>query len=347
MSSMSKLLKVAIVLFVALISTLAPAVNAQEGEPLTEPALVLSSGMLDVDNTVLYTMTLVAGPEAISDATLSAVLPADATFVDVFWTPELATFEGESDGTVTWIIPEIEPQTTLGAFTVRVSFEGSKETDFEAPGGINAMLTWADGSIEAISFPFTVAAFEETGSIEITPEGTGEELVQVGETGIWLSVPADAVSENVTLTFSHLPVPEDTSDLPAIAEDTWWCGLFNVTADKDVTFAQPITLVLPNRKAITPYSPIPVFWKEEGGEWVLAGDGIAEGAAAVASTNLFGNLTYISINEATFGTVARQIAIGIRSELRVAGQSSTVGSPIALPIYSSGSWHELTLIVNP
>jgi hypothetical protein len=330
---MRKMVKVALVVLTALlvVSLVPYTARAQDGV-VNDPALVWSSGLLDADNTVLYSITMVAGEKALKDVVINAVVPKDATFVESFWTPKAATFGGEKSGTVTWKLPELASQTFVGPFTFRVKFTGSNAKDFEAPGGAKATATFTGGSAEAIVSKTNVFHLEETGKIEITPKGTSD-LVPVGETGIFISVPANAVTKNVTLNFTRVAITDKTP-LPKVAEETWWCALVSITADADVKFAQPILVILPTRRALLPNAVIPVFTQEAGKDFVLAGDGTKKDAAAEAIINAYGSSAWIMLNAATFGTTARQIAVGINQQIRVNSVSPVVNtSNIRPPVH--------------
>jgi hypothetical protein len=318
-------MKTVLIILVALMALFTvPHATRAEDTGLTEPALVWSSGLIDADNTILYSITLAAGPKALKNVVISGVLPKDATFVEATWAPKDVTFDGEKAGTVSWKFTELAAQTFFGPFTVRVKMAGSDAKDFEAPNSIKATATWADGSAEGIISKSKIYHLAETGKIEITAKGTTD-LVPVGETGIWIRVPADAVSKNVTLTFTRLPLTDKT-DVPKVADQTWWCSLLSVTADQDVTFAQPLMIVMPTRRALIPMTLIPVFTQEAGKEWVLAGEVGKKDAAAEAATNAYGNSAFVQLKTPVFGTAARLIAVGVAQKVRVAGASSATSA---------------------
>lgn len=321
MFTVQKMAKVALVFLIALMVVgVAPQthIRAEDGK-VTEAALVWSSGLIDADGSVIYSVTFAAGDNALKEVVVSAVLPEGATFVEATWQPKDATFEGEKDGTVTWKAAEIAAQTFSGPYSFRVKFAGSDAADFEAIGGAKATVAFAGGTAEAYIAEETIARFAESGEIEITPAGTTD-LVEVGNTGIWISVPANAVSQNVKLTFTRLPIT-DSTPLPKVAYETWWCSLVGITASADVAFAQPIIVVFPTRKALLPNSVIPVFTQDAGGEFVLATEPVNGATAAEAVINAYGNKAFVSVPSLQLKTTTFQMAVGISQELRTIGVS--------------------------
>jgi hypothetical protein len=308
-----KMLKAKVVLLLLLSLVLVLVSTAQDEEtealPGTDATYLWSAGVLNVDNTVFYSVTVGVGADDLSDVTIRATLPEGAAFVAESWMPEGAAFSGVSDGVATWTIDALTKETFVGPFTMQVEFENSDAEDFAAPAEVAATLTSSTGTVANVVTANTIVPFAETGTIEITPEGTGDELVPVGETGIWMLVPADAVSEPVTLTFNRVTLlGEDAGpEIEGVDEETWWCAQVSITADADVTFTQPILLVIPTRRAITPLTLIPVFTQAADAEWVLASD---PETAAEALVGYKGNSTYVVLNAAAFGTASQQIAIG-------------------------------------
>lgn len=324
MFTVQKMAKVALVFLVALMIVSASpqtSVRAEDGK-VTEAALAWSSGLIDADGSVIYSITLAAGDNALKDVVVSAVLPEGATFVEATWKPKDAALEGEKGGTVMWKVAEVTAQTFSGPYSFRVKFAGSDAADFEAPGGVKATVAFAGGTADAHIGEETIARFAQSGEIEITPAGTTD-LVEVGNTGIWISVPANAVSQNVKLTFARLPIT-DSTPLPKVAYETWWCSLVGVTASADVAFAQPIIVVFPTRKALLPNSVVPVFTQDAGGEFVLATEPTNGVTPAESVTNAYGNKAFILLSGLQLKTTPFQLAVGINESIRTAGISPVV-----------------------
>jgi hypothetical protein len=296
-----------------------------------DPVFLWSAGQLDAtDNSVYYSLFVAAGAEAVSDLTVTADVPEGATFVDAFWTPESSTFVGEADGVVSWEVPALEAETIMGPFTFHVTFENADAEDFAPQGAATGTLVWGEETIEAQAFGTeTLSLVEDTGSITIEPAGTID-LVSIGETGAWILVPADAVSETVTLTIERLAITEE-SELPEVAEETWWCGQYSISADKDVTFSQPITLILPIRRALTPSMEVAVFGLSADGEWLVQSDGEAEtgeAETAQAFVSRDGLVVSLTLDAASFGSDAAVVAVGTTTTKR---SISTSGGSISDP----------------
>jgi hypothetical protein len=56
--------------------------------------------------------------------------------------------------------------------------------------------------------------------------------------------------------------------LPEVDEDIWWCSLFNITVEPaGVEAAEPILIVFPTRRTLTPGLPVFNFIQVPDGEW--------------------------------------------------------------------------------
>ena len=95
-----------------------------------------------------------------------------------------------------------------------------------------------------------------------------------------------------------------------------------------MTFSQPLTLILPIRRALTPGENIAVFGMTEGSEWSILSDGVDEtvdGETAAAIVVRDGLDVELSLNASTFGSTPYIIAVGIDSAKRSVSTSSGVG----------------------
>jgi hypothetical protein len=318
-----------VVLIVLLAIPLGVFAQDDDGYSFEDPVFLWSAGQLDAtDNSVYYSLFVASGAEAISDLTVTADVPEGATFVDAFWTPETSTFVGEADGAVSWELPALEAETIMGPFTFHVTFENADAEDFAPQGAATGSVAWGEDVLDAQAFGAeTLSAVEASGSITIEPAGTVD-LVSIGETGAWILVPADAVSETVTLTIERLAITED-SELPEAAEETWWCGQYSISADKDVTFSQPITLILPIRRALTPAMEVAVFGLSPDGEWIVQSDGEAdtgEAETAQAFVSRDGVVISLTLDAASFSTDADVFAVGVSTRKRTTSTSSSTGA---------------------
>jgi uncharacterized repeat protein (TIGR01451 family) len=128
-----------IVLVVLTFSSATLGNDATEETPVERQALIVHSvGLLDADGTTLYSVLIAnQSDESLSEVTVTSSLPNGETFVEAFWTPESAKFQGESNGEVTWTVQELPAATILGPFTYRVAFE---DEDMVKPLNVGAMV---------------------------------------------------------------------------------------------------------------------------------------------------------------------------------------------------------------
>jgi hypothetical protein len=225
-------------------------------------AVVGSVGLFDADGSVLYSVLLQSGADDLNSLTISSRVPENASYVDVFWTPESATFAGEENGVVTWLLDSLSADSVIGPFTYRVTFAEDTVIPFRA----SARVAWDEGDVSAETDDSELPLLSPRGSITVNQAGT-DGIVQVGDTGVFMNVPANAYSEAVTFTFERQPIADDTP-LPEVAEGTWWCFLFNVTVEPaDSVAAEPILIFYPTRRTLTPDLPVFNFVQIPGGEW--------------------------------------------------------------------------------
>jgi hypothetical protein len=316
------------ILLLAVLLAMPLGLHAQRAEQaLSDPAFLWTAGQLDpTDNSVYYSLYVATGDEIINDLTITGAVPEGATFVKEFWQPDSATFVGEANGNVTWTMDALGRDSVAGPFTFQVTFENADAEDFAPPGFITGSLTWNGGALSAVSYAAeTLSPVEDSGSVTIEPSGTLD-AIPVGNTGAWILVPEGAVSEAVTLTLTRLPVTDATA-LPEVDFETWWCGQYSLTADKEVTFSQPILLMLPILRALTPFAEIPVFGMAEGGEWSVLSDGVAEtveGETALATISQSGLEALVTLNAASFGSTPQIFAVGIDTTKRAVSTTSGV-----------------------
>lgn len=310
------------------------------------PLSVWTAGQIDpADNSVFYSVLMTSGQEALTDVTISAVLPEGATFVKDFWKPEAATFAGEKDGVVSWTMSAVEANVVAGPFTFVVSYEGSDSEDFAPPASFKATVNSSVGTVENEVTEETLARLADSGSLEITPDGMMD-IASVEETGLWLYVPAGAVSSAVTLHFQRNKIDAEAK-LPEVAEETWWCGFVSISASADVSFAQPIILVVPLLRVAAPGTILPVFAQAEGGDWTLISaeasvkSELAEDALeapAFAKVAPSGTEAYIVFNKAAFGSAAMNIAVGINTNVRSVSVNTISVTSFTPPPPPAAAW---------
>lgn len=249
--------------------------RAQDAETL-EPA-AFTTGIIAPDGLVNYSVIVMTGTDALTDVAINLTLPEDATFVDVFKTPQNAELVGQqADGSIAWTVAEIPADTTIGPFTVIAEFADQAEEDFAPPAGANAIVSSGDTTLEAIVPEGTLTRLAESGSILLDERGTEGQFVQVGETGVWIFMEPDTITGQVTFTFTRLPITDDTA-MPELAEDTWWCTYFQIGIERTDPDAEltnvPMIILYPTRRTVTPGLPAIEFKRAgEAGEWRLFPD---------------------------------------------------------------------------
>ncbi|MBZ0315148.1 MAG: DUF11 domain-containing protein [Anaerolineae bacterium] len=242
--------------------------HAQDTTPTVESLLGFTTGVLGDEGEVYYSVILGSGPDALTDLTVTATLPEGATFVEVFWTPEAATFIGEDAGTVSWTLPELAADTIIGPFTVTVTFE---EAEANIPTNIPAFVTHAEGTLELLAVEGILEPFETTGVLDIEEVGTGVELAKVGDTNIFVFAPPNAFDRPVSLRFELLPAGDPTN-VPSEIEGYWWCTSVQITVEPaEAVSLLPIQIFLPNRRTLTPGMPLSDFAKRLDSEWQVFG----------------------------------------------------------------------------
>ncbi len=237
----------------------------------SEVALVAgSTGLIDEDGTVLYSVVLASGDAAVENVSVQAQLPSQATFVEALEFPESATLVGHAGTVVSWEVVSLEANSILGPFTFRVSFPDGFT---EIPKGAAATITWVSpstGIIDATPEEGILKPLAESGQIVVDARGTvneaGENVpLPVGETSIELLILPDTVAAPTTFTFRRIPITED--NVPSNIDDTWWCVLFEVAIDPAVELLQPIAFSIPTRRVLTPGLETSIFLSEGDGNW--------------------------------------------------------------------------------
>ncbi len=248
-----------------------PPMGRAQDAALVDP-LAFTTGLIAPDGFVNYSVIIMTGTDALTDATIHLTLPDGATFVDVFKTPASAALVGPlADGSIAWTVAEIPADTTLGPFTVIAEFENQAAEDFAPPAGATATVTAGDLTLDAIAPEGTLTKLAESGSITLDQNGTDGEFVQVGETGVWIFMEPDTVTGQVTFTFTRLTITPDAV-MPEIAEATWWCTYFQIGIERTDPNAEltniPMIILYPTRRTVTPGLPAIEFKKAgEAGEW--------------------------------------------------------------------------------
>lgn len=229
-----------------------------------------STGLIDEDGTVLYSVILASGDATVESVGIQAQIPPQATFIEALEFPESAVLVGQVGTAVTWEVATLDGNSILGPFTFRVSFP---EGFADIPKGVAATITWispTSGIIDATPEEGTLKPLADRGQIVVDAQGTvneaGENVpLPVGETGIEVLILPNTVAEPTTFSFRRIPITEDA--LPADVEDTWWCVLFEMGVDPAVELTQPIALSVPTRRVLTPGLETTIFLDQGDGNW--------------------------------------------------------------------------------
>jgi hypothetical protein len=236
------------------------------------PLAVRSVGMVDSDGSVLYSVVLASGPDSLKHLTVTASVPDNTQFIEIVSQP--ARITGQTDGktlkTVNWQVDSLNAATLLGPFIYRVKFTGQ---DGEPPANVSAKVSWTQpttgtaeaalisGGIEPLA-PFGTITFDAKGTLNAHGQNNA---VPVGDSGILIYVPPEAVSKTTRLSFTRLTI-EDKS-IPTDVKYTWWCALVSVGSDAAVDFSKPISLVLSTRRSLTPGLMASIFTRSGNGKW--------------------------------------------------------------------------------
>ncbi|MBZ0320695.1 MAG: hypothetical protein K8L91_30055 [Anaerolineae bacterium] len=229
-----------------------------------------STGLIDEDGTVLYSVILASGDATVESVSIQAQIPTQATFVEALEFPESAALAGQVGTAVTWEVASLEANSILGPFTFRVSFP---EAFTDIPKGVAATITWispTSGIIDATPEEGILKPLADSGQIVVDARGTlneaGENVaLPVGETGIELLILPDTVAAPTTFTFRRIPITED--NVPSNVDNTWWCVLFEAAIDPAVELLQPIAFSIPTRRVLTPGLETTVFINQGSDDW--------------------------------------------------------------------------------
>lgn len=225
-----------------------------------QPLIAYSQGVLQADGTVLYSVLVASGSQALGNLTITASIPTDAASAVPVVAPTNAKMitDQRSKDVIEWQIDSLDASTVLGPFTYRVKFVEGSDTAKAPPASTKATVAWqapSAQSIEAVQRTGTLQPAAQISSFTLDPAGTldangDEQPLLVGDTGIRVSVPKDAVAAPVTLHFTRLTI--DDQNIPQAVKDTWWCALVQIDSDAPVKLLKPILIGLPTRQILTP-----------------------------------------------------------------------------------------------
>ncbi|MHB8624904.1 MAG: hypothetical protein ACYDBJ_11930 [Aggregatilineales bacterium] len=249
-----------------------PTLIQAQSQSSANELVVRSAGILDADGSALYAITLASGTDALGNLTVSGVVPPNAADVEAVSAPPGATFsaQGGTAGTVTWQINQMDADTILGPFVYRVKLS---DPSTKMPQNEAATVAWQTpntGSAVAGVTAGNLEVLEDIGQLAIDPKGTvdanGQPIqVEVGKTGIEVIVPPGAVSQPTTLTFTRARITDQNA--PSDVADVWWCAQVTISANPDVSFAQPLVIALPTQAFLTPGLAVQAFSPDGQGGW--------------------------------------------------------------------------------
>ncbi|MFN8527216.1 MAG: hypothetical protein U0670_01235 [Anaerolineae bacterium] len=296
------------VLAMAVLSVGIVSVNAQT---TSESLIVRSSGLLDQDGTALYSVIFATGETDIMGLTASVTVPDGFTLQESVLAPDTVTVTLDGS-TISWAIDGLAADTILGPLTYRVA---ANEDSAELPSALGVHAAWSDGEIDIPQAEGVLTPLATVGSIVVDAAGTVDEsgelsAVPVGDTGLWLYVPANAVSEATTITLERLPVPtgdEGTAFFPAEAEGTWWCSVVSVSLEPDADFSLPVSLAIPTRRAVTPGLESAGFFRLADEAWQVMD----------ASTIVVGPDGMHTLADGIMLTNGMQVAYGVNNAARL------------------------------
>jgi hypothetical protein len=233
-------------------------------------AAVRTTGQFEPDGNVVYSVYLASGQEDLEKITITAALPPGTRYLELVNKPLDATYEGVRSDVVWWKVAKLERDTLLGPFTFRVKLDGSVS---EVPATIQAAVTYESPTQELLESPppeGILVPLASRGTIVFDQRGTldadgNNGPVPVGDTGVVLFIPEGAVAERVAVTFRRLSVAENK--LPATDPPTWWCSLYEITSEPQISFAKSISVALPSRRALTPGIQTSVFGTSDLENW--------------------------------------------------------------------------------
>lgn len=310
-----------IILLLLFASLILPTIlYAQDTNTTSEELMVGSVGLLAEDGSVFYSVLLGNGSaNALSELTITSVLPEGAAFVEAFWTPEDAVFMGEENGIITWTLPEMPADSIVGPFTYRVTFD---ETDAAIPTNVAATAAWNSGEVVAQLSEDELLPYDDSGSITVDAAGA-DGLIPVGNTGVYLLIPPGAVDQPVTFTFDRQAISED-SDLPPVpeGESIWWCTLFQLSVEPtEIEISQPIYVLFPIQRTLTPGMEVINFIRPTDGSWTT-------GETAQVSPN--GSHIIVPLTDlASISNIS--FTAGVPTQLRVAATVTNFSTQLKTP----------------
>ncbi|MFN7933790.1 MAG: hypothetical protein U0R19_10705 [Bryobacteraceae bacterium] len=246
-----------------------------------QSAVLRSVGQYEPSGTILYSVYVASRTQAISGVTITSALPPGTRFLENVDIPRSARYEGVADDVVFYTIPNVPEDTLVGPFTFRLKLDGTtNEVPVSAASAVSIQQPRQE-LIEVAASSEKMPVLADSGSVTFDQRGTisasGENApIPVGNTGVLFYVPQGAVTARTTVTFRRLDIESNT--LPASAQDTWWCGLYQTTVEPaSTTFTKEVSFILPTRRPITPGLSVSAVTTTDLKEWQGTGRNIGFG----------------------------------------------------------------------
>jgi hypothetical protein len=305
-------------------------------------AVVRTIGIYDQDGSVLYSAYVATKNAKIGTVAVGSTVPLGARFIEAVDAPAGAVFEGVRDNVAVWSLTEITEDRVVGPFTFRVKADGAAPLIAEQPAAVSFQTPEA----AIVSYNGTdrpLVRLEDSGSVTFDQRGTIDASgkngpVPVGRTGILLFIKEGVVRSQSTITFERRRVVN--ADLPADAEDTWWCAQYQIklTPQENATDLAGVSFVIPTRRALPAGLRTSVFSHVDGAEWKKLASATPQRGLGFGGNNPFGGCTTFSFGQAICGGASLCIgancgpggslgfSFGVSNTQRLAG--SVTGSQI-------------------
>ncbi|MHB8625700.1 MAG: hypothetical protein ACYDBJ_11690 [Aggregatilineales bacterium] len=248
-------------------------------------------GILDTDGSALYRVLFESASDPLGSLTVTNTVPANTTFVEAVSAPDGAIVTVAPDQkSVSWQFASLDANTILGPFTFRAK---AADPGVALPAGTSAEVSWTTpgaGSVNASPPDGTLQPLDTSGQLIVDAKGTVDAqgqptMLAVGKTGISVYVPAGAVSQSVTLTFTRATAT--TTGSPDLDKQWWLCAGIDVTSVPAVTLAQPIEVLVPTRQVLTPGLATQLFVSGSAGPLQVIQNGLTSVISPDGSHMLF------------------------------------------------------------
>ncbi|MDL1900033.1 hypothetical protein FBR02_04605 [Anaerolineae bacterium CFX9] len=235
-------------------------------QPDNAPNILLRA--VQIPDGVRYTASLIKPSDLVLEAIYAEiVLPPGIQPLSVGETDRLpfAGLRAEADTTkLVWMESDFAADTfTPLTFTVAAPLEDDFEVYVEWAGGESGGSALISGKPDV-----SRNALAQYETLALTPEGTGAALQEVGSSGVFVGV-APGMAADGTLVRVRLPGPAENPPADLTTDEGelfWWCSLVDVA---DLPEDAAISVVVPLRQPLPPFTPVSLFALQEDGTWAL------------------------------------------------------------------------------